>query len=308
MNHHGIIYTFGMLIAVFSLTACQSDITLSKAVRRGDTVVVSLGNADPNGEYSNITTTLVREEDISASVRDSNSVTHPVRVRHVFRVYGDPTAVDARARQKAQWMAVIDLVNPTGSGKPHLALGAATLTLQSTAFIAPHIIRTEIISGVGSPHDLVSQNDPGDFGVDKIQFAKPAKQALIEVAGTLPQNTKLAGAEFRFSIPDVHGMDLFLNRLEPAAPAKLPSSQPVHLEFSRQEREAPTGTDVVVALTSTEGVDQSGLAAFNFVMLSDFGTIGDNPTYWQQHFSSAAFYDTEGQEIAGLTHVISENR
>ncbi|CAA0092876.1 Uncharacterised protein [Halioglobus japonicus] len=307
MKLHPIRFACGLLLCVLAITGCQSDVTLSKAVRKGDSLVVSLGNADPNGEYSNINNTLIRENDISASIFDNGWVTHPVKVRQVFRVYGDPTAINAKARGKAQWMAVIDLVNPTGSGKPNLALGAAALILKSPAFKEPQVIRTDIISGVGTPHSFISQNDPGNLGLDKLEFVKPAKQALVTVSGTLPQHTKLAGAEFRFNIPDVHSTDLLLNRLEAAAPAKLPSEQQVHFEFSRQEREAPLGTDVLVVLTSTEGVDQADLAAFNFVMLSDIDDIANTPNYWQDHFSGAAFYDTDGQEIASLGHLIGES-
>jgi hypothetical protein len=307
MKQHGIRFTFCVVLCVLALTGCQSDVTLSKAVRKGDTLVVSLGNADPNGEYSNLTRTLIRESDISASIFDSGWVTHPVKVRQVFRVFGDPTAVNTKARGKAQWMAVIDLVNPTGSGKPNLALGSAALVLRSPAFKEQQVVQTEIISGVGTPQDFITQNDPGELGLDKLQFVQPAKQALVSVSGTLPQGIKLAGAEYRFNIPDVHALDWLLNRLEAAAPAKLSSEQQVHFEFSRQEREAPIGTDVLVVLTSTEGVIQEELAAFNFVMLSDLDNIANNPSYWQDHFSGAVFYDTDGQEIATLGQVIGEN-
>tara|TARA_R110002049_G_scaffold124997_11_gene280553 strand:+ start:1434 stop:2474 length:1041 start_codon:yes stop_codon:yes gene_type:complete len=307
MTQYRIRFAFALVLCALTLAGCQSDVTLSKAVRKGDTLLVSLGNADPNGEYSNINNTLIRESDVSASIFDSGWVTHPVKVRQVFRVFGDPTAVNARARGKAQWMAVIDLVNPTGSGKPNLALGAAALILRSPAFKEQQVVQTEIISGVGTPQDFVTQNDPGDLGIDKLQFVKPAKQALVSVSGTLPQDTRLAGAEYRFNIPDIHAVDWLSNRLEAASPAKLSSEQQVHFEFSREEREAPIGTDVMVVLTSPEGVNQDELAAFNFVMLSDLDNIANNPSYWQEHFSGAVFYDTDGREIATLGQTIGEN-
>ncbi|MCB1687208.1 MAG: hypothetical protein KDI33_01905 [Halioglobus sp.] len=307
MKNHGIRFVGGLLLCVLVLAGCQSDVTLSKAVRKGDTLVVSLGNADPNGEYSNLNNALIREADVSAEIFDSSWATHPVKVRHVFRVYGDPTAVDAKARGQAQWMAVIDLVNPTGAGKPNLAIGAAALILKSAAFNEPQIVQTEIINGVGTPHNFISQNEPVDLGLDKLAFVKPAKQALVSVNGTLPPGVRLAGAEYRFNIPDVHTFDALLNRLEAAAPAKLATNRQIHFEFSRSEREAPSGTDVLVVLTSTEGVDQADLSAFNFVMLSDIDAIANSASYWQDHFSGAAYYDTDGQEIASLGHQIGEN-
>jgi hypothetical protein len=63
----------------------------------------------------------------------------------------------------------------------------------------------------------------------------------------------------------------------------------------------------LVVLTATEGVDQENLSTFNFVMISDLNTIANNATYWQDHFSEATFYDTDGQEIANLMHQIGKN-
>jgi hypothetical protein len=307
MKNHRIRFISGLLLCVLALAGCQSDVTLSKVVRKGDTVVVSLGDADPNGQHSNLKSTLVRKNDIIAAILDSNWVAHPVKVRHVFRVYGDPTAVNQNARGQAQWMAVVDLVNPTGPGKPNLAIGNAALILDSEKFDEPQVVKTEIIAGVGTPHEFISQNEPADFGLDKLEFIKPAKQALVRVGGTLPQGVKLAGAAYRFDIPDVHAFDALLNRIEAAAAAKLPSDQQIYFEFKRTERQAPQGTDVLVVLTSTEGLDQANLSAFNFVMISDLDDIANNDTYWQDHVSGATFYDTDGQEIANLMHQIGEN-
>ena len=149
--------TFGLrliaclLLGSLFLAGCQSDITLSRAVRTGDTLAVSLGDADPTGADSNLTSTMLREDDVTAVLTDTNAVAHPVTVRHVFRVYGDPTATSLAARGRAQWMAVIDLVDAGGSA-PNLALGDATITLSSpTKFKADHIVNTHILSGVGSP-------------------------------------------------------------------------------------------------------------------------------------------------------------
>ncbi len=307
MKNQGIRFIGGLLICMFALGGCQSDVTLSKAARRGDTLVVSLGNADPNGEYSNLNSELIREPDVTAEVLDSGWATHPVKVRHVFRVYGDPTAVDAKARGRGQWMAVVDLVNPTGSGKPNLAIGEAALILKSPAFNEPQVVHTEIIAGDGSPHPFISQNEPVELGWDKLALVRPAKQALVSINGTLPPGVRLAGAQYHFSIPDVHTTDALFNRLEAATPAKLATDRQIHFEFSRTERDAPVGTDVVVVITSNEGVEQADLPAFNFAMFSDINAIASNPTYWQQHFSGAAYYDTQGQEIASLGQQVGES-
>ncbi|MBK6510101.1 MAG: hypothetical protein IPG64_12480 [Haliea sp.] len=301
MQNHGIRFVSTVMVSLLILGGCQSDITLSRAVRKGDTIVVSLGDANPNGEYSNVKSTLLREADISANVLDSGWVLSPVKVRHVFRVYGDPTAVNSKARGQAQWMAVIDLVNPVNNTKPNLTIGQAALVLESTKFNERQIVKTEILAGSGTPHPFISQNEPVEFGIDKMTLVKPAKQALVRVSGTLPQGVKLAGAEYQFDIPAVHTLNMLSERMEAVAPAKLPASQQVYFEFKRTERQAPVGTDVLVALTSTEGVDQASLSAFDFVMTSDQEAIANNPNYWQNKLIGATFYSTDGQEIAGLT-------
>jgi hypothetical protein len=300
MQNHGIRLVSIVMVSLLILGGCQSDITLSRAVRKGDTVVVSLGDADPNGAYSNVNTTLLREADISAKILDSGWILSPVKVRHVFRVYGDPTAVNGKARGQAQWMAVIDLVNPVNNTKPNLALGNAALLLESTKFKDKQVIKTEILDGSGTPHPFISQNEPTELGIDKLAFVKPAKQALVRVSGTLPQGVKLAGAEYHFDIPAVHTLAFPAERMEAVAPAKLPANQQVYFEFRRKERQAPVGTDVLVALTSTDGVDQANLSAFDFVLTSDQESISSNPSYWQSKLVSATFYNTDGQEIAGL--------
>lgn len=307
MNTHGMRIIGGLFFCVLVLSGCQSDVTLSRAVRTGDTLVVSLGDADPQGKYANINSTLLREGDVLAKVVDNSFITHPVTVRHLFRVFGDPTAVNAKARGQAQWMAVVDLVNPLSGNAPPMALGNGVLQLSSDKFNAMHTVKTTIIAGTGTPHPFISKNEPSYIGLDKIDFVRPAKQALVSVNGTLPPEVKLAGAEYRFEIPAVHTTNFFGDRVEAAAPAKLTAGTQMYFEFSRTERQAPVGTDVLVVMTSTEGVDQANLAAFNFVMTSDLEEIANTPGYWKNKLVGATFYDTDGREIAGLTGLVGQN-
>jgi hypothetical protein len=307
MKNHGMGFLGGLLFCVLVLGGCQSDISLSRAVRTGDTLVVSLGDANPYGEDANINTILLREVDVVAKMIDNNYSTHPVRVRHIFRVYGDPTAVYGRVRGQAQWMAVIDLVNPLSGHAPSLALGNGVIRLESDKFSESQTVSTTIIAGTGAPHPFISKNEPVNIGLDKLEYVKPATQALVSVSGTLPQDVKLAGAEYRFDLPAVHSTDLLGYRVEAVAPAKLTTSQQIYFEFKRTERQAPAGTEVLVVLTSTEGVDQASLSAFNFVMISDMEAISNNPSYWENKLTRANFYDTNGQEIAGLMGHIGKN-
>ena len=308
MKIHGNHMVVALFFCVVLITGCQSDISLSRAVRTGDTLVVSLGDADPDGKYSNVTSTLIRDTDVTAEMVDNSYITHAVKVRHIFRVYGDPTAVNSKARDQAQWMAVIDLVDPISGAAPPLALGNGIIRLHSGKFIALQTVKTTIIAGTGTPHPFISKNEPSNLGLDKLAFLKPAKQALVSVSGTLPQDVKLAGAEYRFDVPAIHTTDMIGDRVEAVAPAKLPANQQIYFEFRRAEREAPIGTDVRVVVTATEGVDQANLSAFNFVMTSDLEAISSNPNYWKNKLVEATFYDTDGQEIAGLTGLIGQNK
>ena len=49
MNSNGLRRIGGLLLSLIILAGCQSDLTLSRAVRTGDTLIVSLGDANPAG-------------------------------------------------------------------------------------------------------------------------------------------------------------------------------------------------------------------------------------------------------------------
>lgn len=291
------------------LSGCQSDVTLSSAVRSGDTVTVSLGDADPTGRDSNLTpgTNIVRPADLAATITDQSSETFDISVKQVFRVLPDPTAKEGVVRNRSQWMAIIDLITPNSGQTPGLALGDAVITLQSAKFKQPHVINTEILADDGTPHGFVGQNEEsygiGVLGINKLDYLTPALQALVSVSGTLPAGIKLAGAEYRFAIPNA-GVSNALSpsgRSEAALPAKLPTAKQVSFEYQKTERTSPEGTDVLIVLTSANGLEQSELAAFNFVMTTEQDAINDNLEYWNQNYVSAEFYDTEGQAIDALT-------
>lgn len=293
------------------LSGCQSDVTLSRAVRSGDTVTVSLGDAEPTGSDSNLTpgTNIVRDTDIAASITDQGMATFDISVKQVFRVLPDPTANQGVVRNRSQWMATIDLISPNSGQAPSLALGDAVITLQSAKFKQPHLINTEILAGVGTPHRFVSQNEEsygaGVLDINKLDYITPALQALVSVSGTLPAGVTLAGAEYRFAIPNVSVSNPLspTGRNEAALPTKLPTAKQVSFEYQKTQRTSPEGTDVLIVLTSPNGLEQLELSAFNFVMTTEQGAINHNLQYWNQNFVGAEFYDTEGQaidELAGL--------
>lgn len=309
---------FRLLACVFAallfLAGCQSDFTLSSAVRTGDTVTVSLGDADPTGSDSNLTlgTNIVRDTDISATITDQSTATFDISVKQVFRVLPDPTANQGVVRNRSQWMAVIDLIDPNSSSgqAPSLAVGDAVITLLSAKFKQPHVINTKILPGDGTPHGFVGQNEAnygaGGLGLNKLGFITPALQALVSVDGTLPAGIKLAGAEYRFAIPNVDVSDInsLTGMSEAALPAKLPTAKQISFEYQKTEQISQVGTDILIVITTPEGLEQSELSAFNFVMTTEQAAINNNLQYWNQHFVSAEFYDTQGQAIGDLSALV----
>lgn len=298
------------------LSGCQSDVTLSGAVRSGDTVTVSLGDADPTGRDSNLTpgANIIRSTDIAAAITDQSAATFDISVKQVFRVLPDPTANQGIVRNRSQWMAAIDLIDTNSGQAPSLAIGDAVITLQSAKFKQPQVIHTEILAGDGTAHGFVGQNEEsygfGGLGINKLDYVTPALQALVSVSGTLPAGVKLAGAEYRFAIPNAGVSNLASpsGRSEAALPAKLPTAAQVSFEYQKTERTSPEGTDVLIVLTSPNGLEQSELAAFNFVMTTEQDAINNNLLYWNQNFLGAEFYDTEGQAIDALTGLVGSTQ
>jgi hypothetical protein len=201
----------------FLLGGCASMQPLSNYARSGDTVAISLGGTDSNALVS-----VLKKENIAVTITDSGSVSHPVKLRNVIRLYSDPTSVydyqnlnpsngytaSYTDSHQGLWLAVLDLVDPsTGTPLP-LAVGQASLSISS-----PDIqnwfdttgygwtwtngnlsnIPIEILTGAGSPNPL---NYLGPMSYAPMTNLQAADQLEVTVQGT--PGGMIGGAAFVF--------------------------------------------------------------------------------------------------------------
>lgn len=308
-----------LALSIFaSIWGCQSDIAMSRAVRVGDTIAVSLGNADPTDTSassltpSNVIHPLLKSGpngDVSAEIWSDlyPSVKYPVHIRYLFRAYSDPTGSAPEFRGMAMWIAVVDLADENGNAVS-LSPGDATLEFSSSKFDSNHAVYLEILPGQGDSHDFFGKQTPSvptDIA-DQFSWIEPAPQAAVEISGTLPSGKELGAAKFVFDIPDVD--DTSGNKDKVAvAPARFPSQEQVtfHVEKRASVVHSP-GTRVSIFMTAPEGLDNSRIDRFNFVMTSELTSVNTGPNdYWNTYWVTAetALYDTNGDTVTLTTLV-----
>lgn len=278
-------------IAALAISGCQSAATLSMAVRTGDTVLVGL-SAEAGREISNTTASVIRPEDITARIIDNFGTTAPVRVRSVFRVYGDPTANPLAANQ-AQWLAVIDLVDG-GDTPVNIMTGPATLRLTSPKLIETMNVSTRILEGTGSPHPLTGAENTAE----KLGWLRPASQARVRVSGST--GGALVGAvQYRFSVSG-NSVNSVFGRLTAIDGVKMPGRRDV--SFQRWLNETPgAGTTMNIVMTAPDGVSADELASFDVALVSALIDRSSSPaSYFNGSLESAVFYNLEGAELSGL--------
>ena len=216
------------LIFVFSLAGCGSSQPVSNYARTGDTVIISLG-----GSESHALVPVLQKANMAVTITDSLANTFPVKVRRLFKVYSDPaSAYNVRSANnqifiggysspstlfydpyQAQWMAVIDLVDPVTNVPPPLAEGAAAINVSSPELTNPlaiygvswtrsdySTIPIEILQGIGALNNL---NTPIEFtNVHPMSYVEPLTQLEILPSGS-PASQILGGASFEFSFNTV---------------------------------------------------------------------------------------------------------
>ena len=217
-----------LVFFVFNLTGCGSSQPVSNYARSGDTVIISLG-----GSESHALVPVLQKANMAVTITDSLANTFPVKVRRLFKVYSDPaSAYNVRSANnqifiggysspstlfydpyQAQWMAVIDLVDPATDAPPPLTEGAATINVSSPELTNPlaiygiswtrpdySTIPIEILQGVGA---LNSLNAPIEFTyVRPMSYVEPLTQLEIVPSGA-PASQVLGGASFEFSFNTV---------------------------------------------------------------------------------------------------------
>ena len=184
--------------ALLHIVGCAGTKTFSNAARAGDSIVVAIG-ATKGMEYFEIA-------DVTATVIDSSGMSHIARVNNISRVYADPLSLAAvfnpdlePTTYQGQWMAIVDLVDPTGTPLP-LDEGSATvqLTHLGTSLFEPGFAgpTLTIIPGTGSPHTLDSTHSFG-YSVASMLIAEP--YVAIETAGTSSQVAAAASFIIQFN-------------------------------------------------------------------------------------------------------------
>ncbi len=283
----GVLITACLLL----IAGCQSAATLSLAVRSGDTVLVGL-SGDAGETITNSVAEVIRAEDLTASITDTNSNTLPVRVRNVFRVYGDPTA-NGQAANRGQWLAVIDLVDGANQALA-LATGPATLNLASNKLVDPLSVTTTILAGTGTPHPLRGI----ESGAEKLGFLEPAQQALVFVTGN-PGSQRVGAVQYRFTVAR-EPVPTRLGLFSAIEGVKLQGRRDI--SFQSWTRANPGGgTDLYVIMTAPDGVAGSELDEFDMALLADLISLDPTPAdYFSGSLQSATFYDVNGGELDGL--------
>ncbi|MGI9288121.1 MAG: hypothetical protein ACR2P1_22240 [Pseudomonadales bacterium] len=279
-----------LLVAVV-LAGCQSAATLSTAIRTGDTFIVGL-SGEPEALMPNTAAEVIRVDDLTATITDSAGNSSPVRVRSVFRVFGDPTATSLAANQ-GQWIAVIDLVDDA-SVPLDLSIGNATLNISSPKLTQPLAIATTILTGTGVPHPLLGKETSGE----KLANLVPSQQALVSVAGGL--NGALLGAvQYQFFVTQ-EPIPTGLGKLSAIGAVKLQGRRDI--AYQSWVTPAPAGgTNLTVIMTAPDGVAEADLHHLDIALIAGAISVADDPdSYFSGSLQEALFFDIDGAKLDGL--------
>lgn len=191
------------LILAGVMSGCAALQPLSNYARTGDTVGVALSQTEPG--------VMIRREQATATLTDAASVNHAVRVRHVFRVYSDPTSAYSRRSvmksgwdsapvetnsnpYQGQWVAIVDLVNPATGTAPALATGPAKLVV-NWPLGASNQNSLEILPGTGQSNPLHGSYLFSNYAA--VGTLEQMPQVQITFNGTA--STPLGGASLTFT-------------------------------------------------------------------------------------------------------------
>lgn len=200
-----------LVLFIGFFTGCTSMHPMPNYARPGDSITLSIGgsNSVPSG--------MLRKENITVQITDSSGQVHNAKLRNLFRVFSDPTSRYAtRNRMKygvegssglmqGQWMALIDLIDPSTSINLPLSVGAATLNIIAPEYEPPvgtwghgdlSSIPIEIIEGQGSPNTLNRDIGPT---FDMVNALEPEPQVLVRLDSASANGASIAGVEYVFS-------------------------------------------------------------------------------------------------------------
>ncbi len=328
-------YLYLMALSFIAM-GCASMQPLSNYARTGDTVAISLGGTD-----SNALAPVLKKENITVTIKDAANSVYPVKVRNVFRVYSDPTSgydyyaplpnsgsYDAYVpAHMGQWMAIIDLVDPTSGNPPALATGSATLSVAS-----PQLqnwvdypgwgwtwtngnlssIPIQILPGTGSANPMNYQQ-PITFA--PLGELEPRPQVEVSVSGT--PSTLIGGGSFTFSYVTAN-----FGTAQGQRPLVTTTTPDPNVQLASNYVDQANGTTLITVLISNPhgfNVDNSktGLAVGRSMLRSlRFDIMWGNPattindTNWQQSLQlvSSQYYNLSGNPMAELSPVLTKVR
>jgi len=301
---------------------CTGVQTLSNYARTGDTVSMAVNQTEPNQ--------FIKKEQASVTLIDSANVSHPVTLHYLIRVYSDPTSSYAVRSVKnqgwqgnapyetmsvpyqGQWLAIVDLIDPTTGVAPSLPAGAAQLVFYSplTSDVSSSLT---ILPGTGQPNPLHASTDPA--GYTAFDTLEPMPQVAVQVGGT--PTTPLGGGVFTISYvtADFGGAN--------TAPSVIVTSPDRNIELSSQQQALSNGTtQIKVSIKNPHGFQvnnsrftglanqMSLLRDLRFIVVWDKSLTSITDANWQNSLQLVGgyYFDLNGAPVSGLTPVVTKVR
>lgn len=328
--------TLLLLVLAFA-SGCASRQSISNYARSGDTVVLSLGGTDSNALVS-----VLKKQNITATITDSANVVRSATLRNVFRLYSDPTSgYNFRSAStslhydsyvtphQGLWMAAVDLVDPVTGNPLALAVGAATISVSSPD-IKPWVdysgfgwswtngnlssIPIEILADTGSSNPMNYLTPVNTAPLDSLT---PEPQVEVAVSGT-PSQT-VGGGSFVFKIVSADFVPSYGSQTLPRVATTSPDPN-VQLAWSRVDR--GNGTVLLkVMITNPHGFNtdnsktdlisgNSLLRSLRFSIFWDsvYGTSTITDANWQNSLQlvSSEYIDLNGNVLSELTPTLSK--
>lgn len=302
-----------LCLLILTLGGCAVIQPLPNAARTGDTLVVGIGATESD--------LILHTDTARVTVTDAAGSSATVRLRRLFRLYPDPTSPYARragarwsgsdrpietyaSPYQGQWVAVVDLLDPTTEVPPPLATGTATL--QFTSATLNRAVRVEILPGTGSPNPL-----DGEYHLVNYAAAatlEPMPQVVARVQGT--PSGPVGGAAFVFQYTSADFQD------EYKAPHAVVTSPDPDLALLSSRRDLGGGlTELTVVLLDPHGFSPDDTIVPGFasgrallrdlrvILVWDKSLTAITDANWGMslHLIRATYYDLGGAPMPELT-------
>lgn len=310
-----------LCVALFG-AGCSSIQPLPNFARTGDTVSIAVRQMEPR---------FIKKEQAAVTVTDAAQVSYPVRLRHLFRVYSDPTsAYSIRSARKAgwpmgsepleiysnpyqgQWIAVVDLADPISGAAPPLTAGAAKLVFSSptTSNVSSSL---EILPGTGSPNPL-----HGSYALSMyspMATLEPMPHVQVSFSGT-PAGV-LGGGSFTFQYTTADFGAAY------TSPWVITTSPDPNIQLISRRQDTGNGISTIsVTVLNPHGfkpdnntytglADQMSLLRdLRFAIAWDKSLTNITDANWQGSLQllSSEIFDLDGNPVTGLTTNVQKVR